>query len=176
MVVEFIPKQEQKPIFGQMFFVIVSIVLVAGVVFSILLLQQSVEAAREEFAALNKTFVEEIQPFKEELSAKLQDYKEKTEVLKSVLDEKKNALAFLALLEQTTHPGVFFKSLSGSMKTRVFELEGEAQDFIVLEQQRLIWNSKEEFQSELRNIRLNEEGAVEFTVEFIVAPEILDPI
>ena len=62
------------------------------------------------------------------------------------------------------------------MKTRVFELEGEAQDFIVLAQQRLIWNSKEEFQSELRNIRLNEEGAVEFTVEFIVAPEILDPI
>jgi len=176
MAVEFIPKQEQKPIFGQMFFVIVSIVLVAGVALSAFLLQQSSRSAREEFAALNKTFVEEIQPLEEELSAKLQGYREKTEVLKSVLDEKKNALAFLALLEQTTHPGVFFKSLSGSMKTGVFELEGEAQDFLVLEQQRLIWNNQEEFQSELHNIRLNKEGAAGFTVEFNVAPEILDPI
>lgn len=176
MAVEFIPKQEQKPIFGQMFFVIVSFVLLAGVAFSIFFLQQSVEGARKEFAALDKTFTEEIRPLKEELSAKLQDYKEKTEVLKSVLDERKNALAFLDLLEQTTHPDVFFGTLNGDMKTGVFELEGEAQDFIVLEQQRLIWNNKEELQSELKNISLNEGGAAGFTVEFIIAPEILAPI
>ena len=175
MIVEFIPKQEQKPIFGQMFFVIVSIVLVVGIAFSIFLLQQSVRSAREEFAVLNKTFVEEIRPLEEELSAKLQGYKGKTEVLKSVLDEKKNVLAFLTLLEQTTHSGIFFKSLKGNMKTGVFELEGEAENFLVLEQQRLIWNNQEEFQSELQNIRLSEEGAAEFMVEFIVAPEILNP-
>jgi len=176
MVVEFIPKQEQKPIFGQMFFVIVSIVLVASVAFSIFLLQQSVRSAREEFAALNKTFTEEIRPLEEELSVKLEGYKGKTEVLKSVLEQRKNAPAFLTLLEQTTHTDIFFKSLNGDIKTGVFELEGEAQNFLVLEQQRLIWNNQEKFQSELLDITLNEEGAAGFMVKFIVAPEILDPI
>lgn len=176
MIVELIPKKERKPIFGQMFFLIVSVVLLAAVVSAFFLLQQSIRNARAEFSTLEKTFVEDIRPVEEELSASLQGYRGKTEILKATLQERKNALAFFALLEETAHPEVFFRSLTGDMETSVFVLEGEAQDFIALEQQRLIWNNQEEFQSELQGIKLGGEGAAEFTVEFIINPELLNPI
>ena len=108
-MVELIPKREQKPIFGQVFFLIVSVAVLGAVATAFFVFQQLVRNEGELLEVLEKRFVQDTRPLEEELAAQLQDYKKKTEILRAVLDERKNALAFFGLLEQTSHPGVVFQ-------------------------------------------------------------------
>ncbi|MBI2098589.1 MAG: hypothetical protein HYT49_02930 [Candidatus Wildermuthbacteria bacterium] len=176
MIVEFIPKQEQKPIFGQVFFLIVSAAVLAGVVVAFFILQQLLHSARLELNQVEKTLVEDTKPLEEELFSELQEYKRQTEILKVVLLERKILLPFFSLLERTTHPDVFFQTFQGDAKTGVFELEGEARDFFVLEQQRLAWKGLGEFETELSGIKLGDEGSGLFEAKFVVRPGLLDPL
>ncbi|HCM36331.1 MAG TPA: hypothetical protein DIS53_00110 [Candidatus Wildermuthbacteria bacterium] len=174
MMVELIPKRERKPIFGQVFFLIVSLAVLASATAAFLILQQLIANAHEELGRLEKTLTEDTRPLEEELSSRLLGYRRKTEILQGVLDERKAILPFFEILETTTHPGVFFRTFQGNPKTGVFTLEGEAQSFFALEQQRLAWENREEFESKLRDIRLGAGGSSLFTVEFTVNPGFLD--
>ena len=175
-MVELIPKREQKPIFGQAFFLIVFVAVFGAVATAFFVFQQLVQNEGEVLEVLEKRFVQDTRPLEEELAVQLQDSQKKTEILRAVLDERKNVLAFFRLLEQTSHPGVVFEGLKGDIKTGTFVLVGEAQNFFVLEQQRLVWEKQEEFSSLLRGIKLSEGGKSSFEVEFVVKPEILDSI
>ena len=175
-MVELIPKKEQKPIFGQVFFLIVSVAMLLAVATAFFVFQQLARDAREVLAVLEERFAQSTRPLEEELAEKLQYHKKKTEILRSVLDERKNVLAFFELLEQTTHPGVVFEGLTGDAKTGTFVLKGEAQNFFVLEQQRLVWGKQQEFSTTLRDIQLGEGSQSTFEVEFVVKPETLDSI
>ena len=175
-MVELIPKKEQKPIFGQIFFLIVSLCALLAVAIAFFVFRQLVENEREVLGVLEKRFLEDTRPLEEELAMQLQSARKKTEILGTVLDERKNALVFFRLLEQTTHPGVVFQKLEGNVKTGIFVLGGEAQDFVVLEQQRLVWEAQEGFSAILRDIQLSDEGKSSFEVEFVVKPEVLDSI
>ena len=175
-MVELIPKKEQKPIFGQVFFLIVSVAMLLSVATAFFVFQQLSRDAREVLEVLEKRFVQDTRPLEEELAAQLQGHKKKTEILRAVLDERKNVLAFFGLLEQTSHPGVVFHEFEGDAKTGTFTLAGEAKNFFVLEQQRLVWEKQQEFQAVLRDIQLLEGSRSSFEVEFVVKPEILDSI
>ena len=175
-MVGLIPQKVQKPIFGQIFFLIVSVAALGAVATAFFVFQQLGDNTREVLEVLEKRFVEDTRPLEEELAAQLQDYKKKTEILRAVLDERKNALAFFRILEETSHPDVVFQELKGDVKTGAFVLAGEAQNFFVLEQQRLVWEKQQEFNALLRDIQLDEGGRSSFEVEFVVKPEILDSI
>lgn len=175
-MVELIPKKEEKPIFGQVFFLIVSVAMLLAVAIAFFVFQQLARDASEILEVLEKRFLEGTRLLEEEVSAQLQADKKKTEILRAVLDERKNVLAFFGLLEQTSHPGVVFKEFEGDAKTGIFVLKGEAQNFVVLEQQRLVWRERQEFSTLLSDIELGQEGQSSFEVEFSVKPEILDSI
>ena len=174
MMVELIPKREQKPIFGQMFFLIVSAAVLAAVVASFFILQQLIESKHAEREQLELTFVEDTRPLEEELSSRLLGYKKQVDALSSVLRERKTLLPFFALLERTTHPDVFFRSFDGNAATGVLRLNGEAESFFVLEQQRLAWENRTEFAYKLSGLQLGQGGAASFSVEFVVTPGFLD--
>ena len=175
-MVELIPKKEQKPIFGQGFFLIVSSAMLFTVAGAFFVFQQLVRDTREVLEVLDERFTQDTQPLEDELTAQLQGYKKKTEILQAVLDERKNMLAFFGLLEQTSHPGIVFGGFEGDVKTGTFVLTGEAQNFFVLEQQRLVWKQQQEFQAVLRDISLGDGSKSGFEVEFIVKPNVLDSI
>lgn len=176
MMVELIPKREQKPIFGETFFLIVALAIFLSVGVAFFMFQGFSGKAREELAALDKTLVEDTRPLEEKLSASMQAYRKKTEMLKTVLERRKNPLAFFALLEQTTHPDIFFQKLQTDTKTGTFTLEGGARSFFVLEQQRLFWKNHTAFENALSDIRLGEEGRVSFRVVFMVKPAVFEPL
>ncbi len=175
-MVELIPKKEQKPIFGQVFFVIVSAVALAGVASSFLILHQLIIGNQAILKGLEKTLAEDTRPLEEELSKRLERYEKQTKIFRLVLDERKLLLPFFEILEKTSHPDVIFQGFDGDTETGVFVLLGEAQSFSVLEQQRLIWKERKEFTNILRDIRINGEGTISFEVEFVVSPELLDPV
>ncbi|HEY4509539.1 MAG TPA: hypothetical protein VJC15_00950 [Candidatus Paceibacterota bacterium] len=175
-MVELIPKKEQKPVFGQVFFLIISVAMLCAVALAFFVFKQLARDAREVLEVLEQRFSQDTRPLEEELTAQLQGYKRKTEMLRTVLDERKNVLAFFELLEQTSHPGVVFGEFTGDAKTGTFTLMGEAQNFFVLEQQRLVWKEQKEFRYMLNDIQLGEGGKSGFEVEFVVEPKILDSI
>ena len=172
-MVELIPKKEQKPVFGQVFILIVSFAVLVAVTGAFFLLQQLGRDAREVLVVLEKRFVEGTRPLEEALAAQLQHEKEKTEILREVLGRRKDALVVFKLLEETTHPGVFFRSFAGDVKTGKFTLDGEARNFVVLEQQRQVWGKQREFSTILSNIRLGEDGRIDFGLELTLKHEIL---
>ena len=175
-MVELIPKQEQKPIFGQVFFLIVSLFALVGVAAAFFIVQQLIHGAEEELSALEKKFAQDTRPLEEALTAEVQNYQKETEILKTVLDERKALLPFFALLERITHPNVVFQKLEGSGETGVFNLEGTAESFFALEQQRLWWKKQGELESVLRDITFGAGESVGFQVEFSVKPEVLKPL
>ena len=175
-MVELIPKREQKPIFGQAFFLIVSVAVLLASATAFFVFQQLVRNEREILEVLERRFAQGTRLLEEEMSAQLQMHKKKTEVLRTVLDERKNVLVFFGLLEQTSHPGVVFEEFTGDAKTGIFTLKGEAENFVVLEQQRLVWKERQEFSTLLSNIELGEQGQSGFEVEFSGKPEIFDSL
>lgn len=175
-MVELIPKKEQKPIFGQVFFLIVSVAVLAGVVSAFFILGQLIVGNQAVLEDVEKTFAENTRPLQEELIARLEGYEKQAKTLRLVFDERRHLLPFFEVLEKTSHPGVAFQEFDGDTKTGVFVLLGEAESFSVLEQQRLIWKERKEFAATLRDIELNDAGGtVSFEVEFVVSPELLDP-
>lgn len=173
-MIDLIPKKEQKPIFGQVFFSIVSVAMLFAVAAAFFVFQQLAHNAREVLEVLEKRFVEDTRPLEEELAVQLQFDKKKTEILRGVLDERGDILGFFGFLEQTTHPGVTFQGLTGDVKTGAFLLTGRAQSFSVLEQQRLVWEKQQELSVMLRGITLDEGGQGGFEVEFALEPKVFD--
>lgn len=174
-MVELIPKRQPKPIFGQLFFVIISFAVLVGVGATYFALRQLIEAKSLERDRLNKVFIEDTRPEEEELSAALKQYRQQTDMLAAALNERSYYAPFFDLLETTTHPDVFFSTLQGDAKTGIFRLNGEATNFFVLEQQRLAWQGSNAFTANLESIQLGADGTSAFAVEFKISPEFLKP-
>ena len=176
MIVELIPKREKKPIFGQMFFIIVSLAALIGVIATFFVFRLFVENAKAELTRLERTFLEDTRPLEEELEKRLSEQKRKADLLYTVLEERRIFSPVFNFLEATTHPDVFFRSLQGDAETGVFSLEGEAINFLVLEQQRLVWNEQNSFVGHLESMSLGSGGTASFQVEFVANPELLRPL
>ncbi|MEK7542327.1 MAG: hypothetical protein AAB524_01350 [Patescibacteria group bacterium] len=176
MIVELIPKKAEKPVFGQVFFLIVSLAALVGVAVSFFILQQVIGRARLDLDILEKQLMQDTRPQEEKLVAKLSGYKQKVEDFKFVAGERKNFLPFFELLERTTHPDIFFINLERVGDKNIMFLGGETKDFFALEQQRLLWKKEKEFQTvQLKEMLLSGEGNGSFKVEFTLSPELLVP-
>lgn len=176
MIVELIPKQEHKPIFGQVFFLILSAAALAGTTIAFLILQQLINTNRTNLDILEKQLFFNTQPLEQELAAKLLIYKQNTEDFKVAASERKTFLPFLDLLEKNTHPDVFFTNLEKGESADTFVLDGQTRNFFTLEQQRLVWKQQKQFENvQLTNIALGESETASFNVEFTVIPELLTP-
>ncbi len=174
MIVELIPKQIKKPVFGQVFFLIVSIAVLAGTAVSLFIFQQLIGTARANLAILEKQFSQDTQPQEQELAEKLVEYKQIVEDFKFVAGERKSFLPFFKVLEKTTHPDVFFLALDETDNANVLALDGATRNFFALEQQRLVWKELNEFQNvQLKGIKLTGTGSGSFKVEFTLTPELL---
>ncbi len=175
MIVELIPKKVEKPVFGQVFFLILSVAVLVGVGISFLVLTQLGNTTRTNLELLEKQLAEDTRPLELELSAKLSAYRQTVEDFKSAASERKNFLPFFELLERVTHPDVFFQNLSMA-GTNTMVLEGQTKDFFALEQQRLVWKKEQGFVNvQLKNLLLTSGSAGAFSVEFTLSPELLVP-
>jgi hypothetical protein len=150
-------------------------VLVAvGIAFFIL--QQLINTTRTNVEIFDKQLVQDTRPLEQELSTKLNGYRQAVEDFKTAASERKNFLPFFELLENTTHPDVFFQNFQMA-NTTTMVLGGQAKDFFTLEQQRLVWKKEEQFKNvQLKDIAFSAPGeGIVFTVELTISPELLTP-
>lgn len=166
-MVELIPRKQRKPVFGPAFFLIVSVVLAVGVSIGFFILKQLEADTRTALETIEKTLTEDTRPQEIQLETVLLEYKLKVEDLQGVLEKRKDFLSFFTFLEETVHPDIFFTGLESDMSKNQVSLEGEAADFVVLEQQRLVWSERGELQDfRLEDLEITSKGTGGFRVEF----------
>lgn len=110
-------------------------------------------------------------PEERELEARVLSYKQKLDDFAQAASKRLYPDNFFPFLEATTHPDVFFTSLSLNPGQASATLTGEASDFLVLAEQVAVLKASEEVDSfTLSSIKPVEEGGIGFSLN-IVFPE-----
>jgi len=168
-MVEIIPKQKQKPLFGQWFFLIASVLLLGGVAVGFFVLDQLEKNAREILEGLEETLAADTQPQEQAIVAELNEYKEKIDRFREAAAEREDFLPLFVLLEQSILDGVVLSRLESERGSNKIFIEGVADSFFVLEQQRLLWKQQEQIgKTDIRNMNLEQEGQVQFEAELML--------
>lgn len=91
----------------------------------------------------------------------------------TLVSEHQKSSQFFALLEENTHPGVWFTSLDLNLSLPLAKVEGAARNFQTLAQQVYIFQEEDLIEEiKLTNIALGERGEAEFSLELSLSPEI----
>jgi len=168
-MVDLIPKEEKKPLFGRWFFFIASALLLGSVGIGFFVLDRLERNAREILEGLEKTLVVDTQPQEQAIAVELTEYKEKMDRFRGAAAEREDFLPPFSLLEQSILDGVVLGSFEAANGPNQILLQGVADSFFVLEQQRLLWKEQEQIQKlDIRNMRLEQEGQVQFEAELFL--------
>ena len=173
-MVELIPKKQRKPVFSQIFFIIISLAVAAGTGTGFFILEQVRASTELALESLDRVLIEDTRPLEMELETELETSKKKVEGLRAVLQERRNFLAFFSIIERSTHPDVSFESFEGTSESERFVLAGNAKDFVILEQQRQAWNTQSQFESvAIKDMGFTKDGRAGFEVEFLLKTDVL---
>ncbi|MBZ9569587.1 hypothetical protein KJA16_01550 [Patescibacteria group bacterium] len=173
MAIEIIPKKEVKPspwqntLLGFLIFLfLISILGYFG-------LDYFVKKADRQLQELNEEITKARSPQRIALEKEVLDYQEKIEDFSFLLANHQKSSNFFDFLEEITHPEVFFSELNLDTKENRVRLYGQAESFQILGQQLLIFRKAEFIDtSRLSEIRIGEEGKIEFTFDFSLNPKL----
>lgn len=172
-MVEIIPQPSHRPLLGQPFLFIIVLILFLGEVFGFFLLGQMQSNATETLRTLEDTLVREAAVQEKRLEAELSAAKNKIDDFGLIIRERKDFLAFVQFLEQTTHPSIVFVDLEGNVEQNTILVSGETPNFRALEQQRLVWEDrkgKELKEFTLHDLELRKGGGI-FEADLVFSPE-----
>ena len=171
-MVDLIPKKQRKPVFSQVFFLLISSAVAIGIGVIFMVLEQVRASENLVVENLSKTLLEDTRPLEMDTEEALQEYKKEIEGVADALKERKDFLAFFALLEQSTHPDIVFTGMEEALGSIV--LMGEAENFAILEQQRQVWRTMGQFESvSIADMEITREGNAGFEVTFVLRPDVL---
>jgi len=176
-MVELIPKKKKRPPFGKLFFIMVSLLLFAGIVIGFFILRTKQSDTREILNSLTTRLEQLTAPQQEEIEKELLLAQKKISDFVLILEERTDYLAVFELVESTTHPEVVLVSFAASMDSEEILLAGQAPSFRILEQQRLVWENEENIGNvTLESITLGDEkGGTDFRVELLASPDLVLP-
>jgi len=162
-MIELIPKKLSRPPFGRLFFMIVSVLLFVGIVVGFYIITQMQSDSNEILASLRARLERISTPQERELEAELLVAKDRIGDFTIIVEERTDFLAVFQLLERTTHPGIQLIKFDANVEKEEIVIAGEATDFRILEQQRLVWRDRNEILDLfLTDVELSLEGGVNF--------------
>jgi len=165
-MVELIPRQERKPLFGQWFFFIASFLLIGGVGIGFFILDQLENNAKDILVSLQETLLRDTRPQEEALATELSAYKEKIDRLSAAASEREDFLRYFTFLEDSIIDGVYLTRFEADRDSAILAFEGVANSFLDLERQRLLWKSQEQIkQVDIMNMLLGGDGTISFQAE-----------
>ena len=117
--------------------------------------------------------IEEIVYKRRDIEEEVLSYEEKINYFKKILEEHKNILNVFPIVENFSHPYVWFPSFTFDSKTRKVGLLGEAKDLTALGQQIMILKKTPNLQNvSISGIQIKDDGA-SFSLSFSISPQIL---
>ena len=171
MAIEIIPKPlAREPVWLNIVFYI-SIGLLVSIILSYLLLdyfQRNTERVVEEVKASLLVFQTSEE---QELERSILRYQKKIDDFAFILKQHQVNSNFFTFFEEITHPEVRFSSINLTKSSA--QLSGEAENFVVLNQQLLIFQTDPKISNtSLSQVSLGREGKVGFTFTLTLSPEI----
>ena len=143
---------------------IVSVLLFVGIVVSFYIITQMQSDSNEILASLKARLERISTPQERELEAELLIAKDRIGDFTIIVEERTDFLAVFQLLERTTHPEIQLIKFDANVEKEEIVIAGEATDFRILEQQRLVWRDRNEILDLfLTDVGLSLEGGVNFT-------------
>lgn len=173
MAIEIIPKKvvEPSPWQNTLLYFFISLLLVS--ILGYFALDYFVKEADRNLQELKEELIEARSPQQIALEKEILDYREKIEDFSFLLISHQKTSNFFDFLEKITHPEVFFSELNLDTKESRVRLYGQAESFQTLGQQLLIFQKSEFIQGlRLPEIRIREEGKIEFVFDFSLDPEL----
>lgn len=171
--IEIIPKREIRPILKEniVFYVSLFLLILSLAIFFFLDYYQrkNLEELRELEQILTR------QKTKEEigLEQKVLGTKRKIENFSPLISAHKKVSKLFSFLEKITHPNIFFYNLDLKAARGRAELKGKTTEFKSLGQQLLTLEEEALIEkTELSDLRIGEEGGIEFSIKLLLKPEI----
>ncbi|HOK35354.1 MAG TPA: hypothetical protein PLL80_01765 [Candidatus Pacearchaeota archaeon] len=174
-MVEIIPKEKQvSPQKNTLFYVsLILLIVCVGGYFILMILssqaQNKITTLKEELEKQRTSEMVSLEGGLISLQKKINDF--------SILFPKHTSVfGFFQLLENKTHPDVYFYSLILSPSEFRARLSGRSKSFDAVDQQIQMFTKEELIDTvDLINISLNQEGEVEFVLDLIFDPKFFKP-
>lgn len=171
MAIEIIPKPLVKKSPWQNILLCFSIALMIVAILSYFILNNILEKKTQTFKDLDEKLIKLKTPEELNLEKEVLDYSKKIKDFSILIDSHLAASNFFKILERITHPKVWFNDIELRTKEARVSLSGEAEDFLTLGQQLLIFEKEKEIQDlELSKVFLAEER-IKFELNLSLLPE-----
>ena len=143
---------------------IVSVLLFVGIVVGFFIIKQMQSDTNDALASLKERLERLSTPQERELEAELLIARDRIGDFTVIIEERTDFLSVFQLLEKTTHPEVRLTRFDANVEEEEIVIAGNAADFRILEQQRLVWKDRNELHGlSLVDVGLNQGGGVQFT-------------
>jgi hypothetical protein len=172
MAIEIVPKEISGPsplqkilLYFAVFFLVISLLTYLLLNFYFL------KKANKELQKLEESLDSAKTQNRKELEARMLVYQDKLEDFAYLFSNHKKSSNVFDLIEDITHPQVFFSELDLNSKERQVKLIGQSDSFQVLGEQLLILRNTEFIQNlNLLEVEIGKEGKVEFTFNLSFSP------
>lgn len=170
-MVEIIPKEtELPPLLHRILYYSSIVVFIFLLAISLFFLLYNAKLEKR-YAQLNKAIIEGQSAQFKSLEAEVLSWERKIDIFSKILPAHKLNSKVFKFLEENTHPKVYFKNLQIDTKSNKINLDGVAENFIVLNHQETIFQKnslvKEVF---LSNISYTPESKISFNLKIELVP------
>jgi len=176
MAVEIIPKPEEKKYNWQNFLLYFSLLLLGISILSYFVLDNSVKNSYKILKDLEREIAQKETPQVRSMEKEILNYQKKIQDFSNLLNAHRSVLGVFDFLESNCHPKVWFSNFSFNAENSQVNLSGQAEDFVILEQQLRILKKRPQVKElNLSTISMGEEGTANFGVNIIFNQDIFIP-
>jgi len=172
-MVDIIPKEAPKPSRGLSILFYFAIFLLIFSIIGYFALNNFLEKAREEVAALKLDLAGVMTTEKISLEKEILASKNKIDHFSYLVGQHLKASRIFEIIQKVTHPQVWFSKFDFNSREGQLKLSGETQNFVTLEQQTLILKGEEKIDKvNLENFSITKEGKIGFDLSLSFNPDI----
>jgi hypothetical protein len=177
MVIQIIPRQQEKSPFLMNILLYFSIVLFLVTVGSYFILNNLGQKADVQIKDLDSKLAQISSSSGATLEKEILQYQQKINIFSSLLAAHQYSSQAFTFLEGITHPKVFFESFSLDTTTRIISLAGQTDSFQSLDQQINIFKKEKSIQGvELSNLSIGKEGKIPFGIKLILNQQVFEKL
>jgi len=173
-MVEIIPKPKPVTPLGQNILLYLSILLLIGTISAIFVLDNSKTEAQTKLEDLGTKISEAKTPERKLLEGEVISWRGKINDFSGLLNDHLYSSNFFRVLEDITHPEVWFSEIDLGSRDEKVIISGQAEDFTALGQQLLIFQKSSAVDGvSLSKVSVAKEGGISFTFELKLNPQTL---
>lgn len=174
MAIKVIPQEEISQVSRWLSFLFVlSIIFFLVSLLSYFLIVGLIGKTKEDIENLKTTLAARSEE-QRVLEEKILSYQQKISDFAPLLKTHKKPSNFFQILEDVSHPQVWFTGLKLDSQKAIINLEGETQSFQTLSQQQELLNLNPSFKEvNLQTVSLIEGGKVKFVLSIVLDPQLL---